>query len=688
MFIDAAYVIRHLLRKQGYPHAEIVGVLLVPPGARDGQSKAALAHTYAALTELNYYSSGQMFSARYDESSGSRPFTEAGPPFQRCLLVHLPEKAPRGEESADTIGQAAQLLYRDLATVLGPALDEARRPHQEAYHMVGQALYQAFGMYRVLWPRRRLLTQSARNLCKRLIEGWMTKDARAVTEEVRNWSQAQWETLCLRPENLITSHQERCEKNLGQAPDRMFQEIVGPLTDALSKGNGRTPATGELNLGPVVQAMDQLEKLLGIPEECRPPGPQTIEPGPIERALSDASESVAGECEQKLLEVIVQLIEQPCYRLAGAEEALRQFSSIAEQALQAQEPLAKELHDSAVLLQQRIQVLLESPPAQEESRTTSLWKFGRRKDSDKANAAEELISLLKSFAKCRYQSLILFHVNRLYLSLRGFLSDQTRDVGYCRARLGELAGLVMAAPKVASDKDAPKGGSRASGPGTEDPQACAEQYLLPEGCVKIEEAIGRLDKHVGAEELATFDQRIQDLVRKDYRALVQVCTGPSQMVKNLAPAMLAEAESFLGAFLQGASVADLFIKQKGGANGDPRDELLAAYDEAAPDMGKVSSGKEICVVVVPKDEPGAELEKALAEVLPDAKVVGSGRSDEIVFYREQLQLVGTDLEQLGPVAQEAYRGRETQDPGTLHCREDITEWQAAPTPRPARARSK
>ncbi len=31
MFIDAAYVLRQLLRKQNFPNAEIVGSLLLPP---------------------------------------------------------------------------------------------------------------------------------------------------------------------------------------------------------------------------------------------------------------------------------------------------------------------------------------------------------------------------------------------------------------------------------------------------------------------------------------------------------------------------------------------------------------------------------------------------------------------------------------------------------------------------------
>jgi hypothetical protein len=343
--------------------------------------------------------------------------------------------------------------------------------------------------------------------------------------------------------------------------------------------------------------------------------------------------------------------------------------------LQAQEPLAKELHDGSVLLHQRIQVLLESPPVQHETRTTSMWKFGRRGTTEKNNTAEELINLLKSFAKSRYQSLILFHVNRLYLSLRGYLSDQIREVGFCRQRLGELAGFFTVPP---SD---PKKEARS-------PSAAGEQFLLPEGCSRVEEAIAALDKQIGAEQLAAFDQEMQALVQKDYRALVQVCTGPSQVVKNLGPAMLSAAEAFLEPFLEGASVADLFIKQKGGGKGDPRDELLSAYDEAAPAIAKTGAGKEVCVAIVPKDEPGVELEDALGDVLPGVKVVGTERRDEIIFYREQLQLTAEDLEQLGPAAQEAYRQRQSHDPGSLHCREDIVEWQTAPTPCEAPVRHK
>ena len=44
-----------------------------------------------------------------------------------------------------------------------------------------------------------------------------------------------------------------------------------------------------------------------------------------------------------MTEMVVRLIEQPGYRLAGAEEAIRQIVASIEQVLQSYETLAKEL---------------------------------------------------------------------------------------------------------------------------------------------------------------------------------------------------------------------------------------------------------------------------------------------------------------------------------------------------------
>ena len=57
---------RQMLRRHGYNNAEVVGIFYLPSVGDDPVRCRALANTYAALTELQYYSSGEsVFRARY-----------------------------------------------------------------------------------------------------------------------------------------------------------------------------------------------------------------------------------------------------------------------------------------------------------------------------------------------------------------------------------------------------------------------------------------------------------------------------------------------------------------------------------------------------------------------------------------------------------------------------------------------
>jgi hypothetical protein len=656
MFLDIAYLVRHALRNMGLANAEVVGLFFLPLVGQEGIRSNSLANSYAALMELEHFSSGQVFSARYEGKESGMPFTEAGAPFQRALVLPLPDRIS-GEPEPEALLQAGQFLYRDLATNLGVDGDEGRPDYVKAFDLVGRAVFQSFGLHRIYWPRRRLREQAARNLCRRLLEGWMSKDARAISPEVRKWSLEQWDSLGLRAESLIARHQEKCEHNLKQAPERLLQNVVNPLAKVLGPGS----KSAGVNFGPVVQAMDQIDRLLSVPEECRPPGSQPAEPGDLDNALADAAAAVAEEAEQKLAETIVRLIERPTYRLAGAEECLRQFCDMVEQALQAQEQLARELQERSVQLHQRITALVEKPVSQE-TKPSPLWTFGRKTPTKAGNIGVELLERLKAYPKCRYQSLILTHINRLYVALRGLLSDQIREVGFCRQRLGELAGILKEKPR----EDKPEGAKH-------------EQALLPQGCGDLAEALAQLQQQLGPEDFLAFERQVQALIEKDYRALVQVCLGPSHVVKALAPAMIRAAETFLEPRLQGVSIAEMFLHQPGASVDKTilRTTLEKAFAAAEPSIGKGSSVKENAVVVVPAGPAGAELETLVKEVLPTVKMARTQRYDEILIYREKTQLTAAHLEQLGPMAQEAYRQKLAVDPGSLHTREDIDAWQTA-----------
>lgn len=662
MFLDMAYLARHLLRKKGFGHGEVIGVFLVPTAGQPGLRSAELANTFAALKELAYYATGQApFTARYDSLEAGQPaqsFRDAGPPLQRCYLVHLPEKgfgAEGGMQSA--LHLVAQFLYHELASPLGKAADEQRPGFLDPAQPLGQATFRTFGCSRFYWPRRRLLQLAAGGLCKRLTARWMEKKTSIPAAQLADLMQQRWDGLGLRPENLITRHQEECEKALGQAPEKLLQGVMGPLTSVITpKGKGE-PA---LNVGPVFQALDALEKLVGIPEECRPQGSSPPEPGSIERALTEVSARLADASEQKLAEVVVGLIEEPAYRLAGAEEALRQLSAVVERALQTQEQLCKELQDRAVSLYQRIHTLLDKP-APDPQQTSSAWRIGGGRKTAPAQPGQgaEILELLKSYPKCRYQSLVLQQINRLYLSLRGHLSDQIREVGFCRQRLGELAQMFDAA---GSERETSKASS------------AQEKVLLPARGGRLSEAVKRAQDDITAEDLLSFDKQTQEMIQKDFRALVQICMGPGHVLRTLAPALLRLGQKFLGSRTVGQSVTEMFLDQAGGDLDQCAEELKGAWENAAPPGGPSARKSEFGLVLFPRDPAGQKVDTLLRETVPSAHRVTATRNDEIVFFREVTNLPTSSVEQLGPVAQEAYRQRLALDPTSLHSREDIPDW--------------
>lgn len=673
MFLDVAYLIRQLLRRLGCG-GEVVGLFYLPPSGTDPVRLRALANTYAALTELQHFSNGRaVFNACYlsvDANGGgsSKPFTEAGPPFQRCYLVNLPERKPGSlnsvRDATQSVGQASEYLFRDLATPLGKELDARRRSLG-----ISTSSFYSLGLRRLVWPRRQLLEKAGRRLCGRLIERWLSKNATSLAGQIREWSLQQWEAQGFRVEDLISAHQEKCERQLKQAPEKMFAQIIDPLAGDLQASGGRKHAPVEqLNIGPAVQAMDQLEKILGVPDEFRGKG-ATPEPGVIERALAEAAARIADTCDKKLAELVVRhLIEEPRFRLAGAEEALRQFSGIAEKALQAHEQLVKELNERASAIYLRIHKIFESP-AQQITHTGSIWKgaFSRRTPGEATTSpGGELLDLMRAYPKCRYQSLVLQHITRLYVSLRGLLSDQIREVGFCRQRLGELAGLVENIRKPVEEPRARPGPS-------------AEKCLLPPGCTDLEDAQQKLEDRISADDLLRFDQNIQALIKEQFQALVHVCMGPSNVVKNLAPVMIQEAIGFLEPHLQGTNIAEMYLHQhdfKGEMTPELKEDLRAHYAEAAPKPAQNYEAQETSIVSVPGGDAGESLRNLLHAVVPGAYILTTDRSDEILFFREQGPLCMSHLEQLGTVAEEAYRQAMAADAAGLHTRADIPQWQA------------
>lgn len=176
MFLDVAYSLRKVYGAQG---AQILGYLVISPelyGNTPGQN----VNTYAALKELNYYTTpGTKFEAVYEQQNLTL-VQEPRPPFDYTYLV-----------SSQTAGDYAILEQRKLCNVIAHKialdfsgeiapvvsgmrdnflthliqLDRHRRPNSQRYL--------TFGLAAVYFPRDRITHITLNRISQQLINFWL-----------------------------------------------------------------------------------------------------------------------------------------------------------------------------------------------------------------------------------------------------------------------------------------------------------------------------------------------------------------------------------------------------------------------------------------------------------------------------------------------------------------------------------
>jgi hypothetical protein len=628
MFLDLAYVLRAQLKSMGFAQPDSVGMLLLPGVDRNPARSLALANTYAALKELSYYSNGGLFKGRYHEHEPG--IQDADPPFRRCMLLPLPPEG-NAHEMGQAAAQAGEFLWRDLFTPLGRTADAWRAAREPAAKGVN---FQTFGLYRYASPRRPLMREAARRICHGFVKQWMSKDAKPIAPAVTAWVNEHWSREEFGTEAFIMRLQDACNHAFGKSPDAQFAAALAPILQARDQ---------TVDLAAVEQWLAELAKSLGSPLEEALSGP----PGLVEQTLAEASEAVVQEWGQRLTELIVKLIEEPAYRLAGAEEAIRQVMSAVEQMLQHHEPLCQELGERANNTFARVHQLLDGL-------TRNVFPRGKV-----AAVHAEIRQSLADYPKLRYQFLILRQMARGYISLRGNLSDELREVGFCRARLGDLH-------KAFSSQ-------QGSDPGVEAERAqISGRYLFPIGCTDLSEAVEQLLHQITQEQVQELQGRVQEMIHKQFMALIQVCLGPSNLIKNLQGAMQKEVEAFLTSCTPGHNVAELLLEQYP-SEGDAVNEIAKGVDEAVPELAgiHVDESSEVCMLSIPTGKAGERIVELAGRVVRNAASIPNPSGEEIVLYREWTNLDLARLEQLGAHSRDAYRQMLQVEHYSPHSRNDV-----------------
>jgi eukaryotic-like serine/threonine-protein kinase len=644
MFLDLAYVLRKLLKAQGHDSPDLVGLFFLPAVDRSPAPTMDVGNAFAALTELNHFSAPETtFVAHYDDNEP--PVRDAEPPYNRCMLLPLPV----GDDSGllrSRAGLYADWLYYDLTTPLGRAAEECRAGIPVPSSKSWTFCCQTFGMYHISWPKSAFLRHIGRNLCQQLVREWMSKDAAPVREQVKTPVAELWSQLGLGGDQLLARLQKACTESFGQNPQDALAALLAPLAGLDTPGTDLTPAA---------QLVDQLECWLG--DERARPVPSGREdslhaqPPSLQEALDAAAQLLSSGLGKKLGLFVTGFIEQSGSRLAGAEEAVRQTVALIEQELQNHERLAKELATKAEEARERLKALL-----------TNLLQGQAPKNRRAAASVGTLLELIRSYPRWRYQGLMCQRVANVYLGLRGQLSDQLREINYCRARLTELLKSFQEPPA-----QTPMEENGSSG-----------RLLFPAGVKNVTEAAKQMLERITPTELRELDVLMQKLLQEQFQGLVNVCLASTNLLTSLEEALQREAEAFVGARLAGVNVADMYLAQYANEE-EACADLDAAFEKATPELAGVrSSGEgEISILAAPAGPVSERFRELARRALPDVNLVAATVAQDIVFYREVPHLRLSDLEQLGPVGYEAYRQIVAQKNLTPHSRTDINEWRAA-----------
>src|SRR5439155_25212004 len=154
------------------------------------------------------------------------------------------------------------------------------------------------------------------------------------------------------------------------------------------------------------------------------------------------------------------------------------------------------------------------------------------------------VELIQSYPTWRYQSLMFQCINNVYVSLRGCLTDQLREINYCRARLTEL---------VSSFQDPfAQGLSEESGRWN--------RFVFPAGFRNLTDATKQMLESITPDQLGELDALVQKQLQRQFQGLMYVCLASANLLTNVEETMQHEAEAFVESRLAGVGVADMYLE--------------------------------------------------------------------------------------------------------------------------------
>ena len=423
------------------------------------------------------------YQTSFDKSEA--PVVDNETPFARFATLPLP-KTVNPKEQATVAARAARALFQEILTPAGRVVDEARIAARGSSQST-VPVCQTFGLFRLSWPRPEMLYAATRRFAQRQIQRWTAKDAAHLREWISDWLTQQWCERRLSNQDVIGSMHSSVRESLREDPDRVFDAFIDPL-------RARAPASGKIDAASACTVLDQLIKVVGKPSCENDPVP-----GSLHETLSARYEKLLKEAETNLAVMAVTYIEEPQYRLAGAEEAVRQISERLKQQVDGLEPVRNDLDKEVRNIYGRLFQTIGGLGG-----SSGLGGLSVRKSSVTA----EVVDLLRSYPRKRLQLHVLDLVLAIFRKILGNTPEYLREINFYRSTLADMHSALAKAVPTSADN---------SGTG---------KLILPDTCKSLDEAADQFLAGLAPEDLLTFEQTLQKEVSRKFKGLGGVCLKP------------------------------------------------------------------------------------------------------------------------------------------------------------------
>lgn len=219
MFLDIAYSLRNLYGDQG---SQIVGYLVISPQLY-GNTPSMNANTYAALKELNYYSTpGTKFEAVYDLHNLVIP-REQRPPFDYTYLV-----SSQTNQEYEILSQGklcnviAHKIALDFSSELAPVVkgqrDNFLQPmmQPDKHPRPNVQRYLTFGLAAIYFPRDTIVQIALNHVSLALVKFWLNGEGQSpdpVNLLEQFLIQYRWHTDLVKKDGITNKLAESVQEN-------------------------------------------------------------------------------------------------------------------------------------------------------------------------------------------------------------------------------------------------------------------------------------------------------------------------------------------------------------------------------------------------------------------------------------------------------------------------------------------